>query len=64
MRIRAENLRFGLARWIRDEDGVTASEYAILLALIIIGSMAVIGSIGSKFAILYSTIAGALPAGF
>jgi Flp pilus assembly pilin Flp len=51
-------------RFAADESGPTATEYAILLAVLILGSMGIIGSIGSKFAVLYTIIAGALPAGF
>jgi Flp pilus assembly pilin Flp len=51
-------------RFTTDESGPTATEYAILLALIILGSIGIIGSIGGKFAVLYSIITGALPEGF
>ncbi len=44
-----------------DEQAVTAAEYAIILALIAVVSMATIGSIGSKFHTLYVTISGAMP---
>lgn len=64
MRNRAQSLRIALRRWRDAEDGVTASEYAILLSLIVIGSMGVIGGIGQKFAVLYTIISGALPEGF
>lgn len=64
MGIVAAKARRWLARWLHDSEGVTGTEYAILLSLLIIGSMGVIGSIGQKFAVLYGIIAGALPAGF
>ena len=51
-------------RFAADENGPSATEYAILLAVLILGSMGIIGSIGGKFAVLYTIIAGALPAGF
>ena len=44
----------------RDQQAVTATEYAILLSLLVIGSMGIIGSIGSKFFVLYTTIANAV----
>jgi Flp pilus assembly pilin Flp len=52
-----------IGRWTRAEDGVAASEYAILLALIVLGSMGVIGTIGSRIAGLYAIIRDAMPEG-
>jgi hypothetical protein len=57
------NPRRIMVGWACAEDGVAGSEYAILLSLIIIGSMGVIGSIGEKFAVLYQIITDALPHG-
>jgi pilus assembly protein Flp/PilA len=37
-----------LARFLRDESGPTAAEYAVLLALIIMVLMAAIGSVGNS----------------
>ena len=50
-------------RFARDDQGPTATEYAIMLAGIVLGSIAIIGSIGSKFAVLYAIITGAMPEG-
>ncbi len=44
-----------------DEVAVSATEYAILLAVLILGSMGVIGSIGSRFRGLYLAIANQIP---
>ena len=63
MRISSIELRALLREWARAEDGVAGTEYAILLSLIIIGSMGVIGNIGQKFAVLYQIITNALPGG-
>ena len=52
-----------IGRWARVEEGVAASEYAILLALIILGSIGIIGSVGGKIAGLYAIIRDAMPAG-
>ena len=52
-----------IGRWTRAEEGVAASEYAILLALIVLGSMGIIGTVGSRIAGLYSIIRDAMPAG-
>ena len=43
-----------------DERGVSATEYAILLAIIVLGAMGTIGAIGAKFHVLYTTIANAV----
>jgi len=43
-----------------DQQAVSATEYAIMLALIVIGSMGIIGTIGAKFFVLYTTIANAV----
>ena len=51
-------------RFARDDQGPTATEYAIILALIILVSAGTIGSIGNKFAVLYTIITSALPDGF
>jgi len=51
-------------RFLREDHGPTATEYAILLALLILGSVGIIGSIGNKFAVLYTIISNALPEGF
>jgi Flp pilus assembly pilin Flp len=45
-----------LSRFCLDEEGPTAAEYAILLALIILVSVATISSIGKKFLNLYILI--------
>ncbi len=37
-----------LRRFLRDEDGPTAVEYAVLLALILIAVMAGIGAVGGQ----------------
>jgi Flp pilus assembly pilin Flp len=50
-------------RLARAEEGVAASEYAILLALIVLGSMGIIGTVGGKIAGLYSIIRDAMPEG-
>lgn len=39
-----------LARWVRDESGPTATEYAILLGLIVVVLMGAVNSFGDKTA--------------
>jgi pilus assembly protein Flp/PilA len=41
-------MAFLLRRLLRDEDGPTAVEYAVLLALILVAIMAGIGALGSQ----------------
>ena len=49
-----------LRHFLIEQHAVSGTEYAIMLALIVMGSMTVIGSIGSKFEVLYTTIANAV----
>jgi Flp pilus assembly pilin Flp len=60
----ASCIRSTARRFLRDESGPTATEYAIMLAVIILGSIGVIGALGAKFDVLYTLISGALPDGF
>jgi Flp pilus assembly pilin Flp len=65
MRLYGQNRVEALCRrFAKDESGPTATEYAILLAVLILGSVGVIGAIGNKFAVLYTIIANAMPEGF
>lgn len=50
----------GVARLLRNEEGPSGTEYAILLALLILGSMAVIGAIGSSMQVIYENINAAV----
>lgn len=49
-----------LRRFIASEEGPSATEYAILLALLIVGAMAAIGAIGSSMDDIYVTINAAV----
>ena len=49
------------ARLLREEDGPTATEYAVLLALIILVSVTVIGVIGSRMQTIYDNIETEIP---
>jgi pilus assembly protein Flp/PilA len=51
-------------RFLAEENGPTAAEYAILLALLILGAMATIGNIGSSMQTIYSMIATSVDAAF
>jgi pilus assembly protein Flp/PilA len=52
-----------LAHFLTSEDGPTAVEYAIMLALIIIVCVASIALIGTRANLTFNTIGNALPAG-
>ncbi|WP_175884957.1 Flp family type IVb pilin [Burkholderia sp. BCC0044] len=47
-------------RFVRDEDGVTAIEYGLIAALIAIGIIAALSTIGKDLKTVFSTIAADL----
>ncbi len=49
--------------FLRSEDGPTVTEYAVMLALIIVVCMAGITLIGNKVKSIFTTITGGLPTG-
>jgi pilus assembly protein Flp/PilA len=51
----------GLYRRFVDEDAATATEYAVMLALIIIVSMLAISEVGRKVSELFAYISRTLP---
>ena len=51
-----------LRRFLTSEEGPSATEYAILLALLIVGAMAAIGAMGSSMDGIYVTINAAVVA--
>ena len=50
-------------RLLLAEDGPTATEYAVMLALIIVAAIAAITGIGTKVDDTFTTVDSALPAG-
>ena len=48
--------------FLRSEDGPTATEYAVMLALIVVGCFATIILIGNKIQSIFTTLEGRLPA--
>lgn len=52
-----------LAHFLKSEDGPTAVEYAIMLALIIIVCVTSIALIGTRANLVFNTIGNALPTG-
>jgi pilus assembly protein Flp/PilA len=49
--------------FLRSEDGPTATEYAVMLALIIIVALGAITSLGTTVSTIFSDVDGALPTG-
>jgi pilus assembly protein Flp/PilA len=47
-------------RFVRSEDGPTAVEYAVMLALIIVVCIAVITQVGTSTSSTFNTVNGAL----
>jgi len=47
-------------RFLVSEDGPTAVEYAVMLALIVIVCLTAISSVGTKTASTFTTVAGSL----
>jgi pilus assembly protein Flp/PilA len=50
------NLRNQLVRFLRDEDGPTAVEYAVMLALIIVVCIAAITALGTNASNTFSFV--------
>ena len=49
--------------FLKSEDGPTATEYAVMLALIIVLSLAAISGIGTTVTGIFTSIDSALPTG-
>lgn len=49
-------------RFLVSEDGPTAVEYAVMLALIIIVCLTAIGTVGTKTSTTFNNVAGSLTA--
>ena len=45
-----------MRRFLREEDGPTATEYAVMLALIILVALSSIGALGSKVADIFTEV--------
>jgi pilus assembly protein Flp/PilA len=55
-----KNLALSVRRFLVSEDGPTAVEYAVMLALIVIVCLTAITSIGSKAATTFSNVAASI----
>ncbi len=49
--------------FLRSEDGPTATEYAVMLALIIVVALAAITLLGTKVSTIFTNVETALPTG-
>jgi len=52
------HLRSQIARFLRDEDGPTAVEYAVMLALIIVVAITAITSLGTNASNTFNYVGG------
>ncbi|KAG8152644.1 pilus assembly protein [Burkholderia lata] len=50
------------ARFVRDEDGVTAIEYGLIAALIAVGIIVAVTAVGTELKTVFTTIAADLTA--
>ena len=50
-----------IKRFIRSEDGPTATEYAVMLALIIIVCLTAVTALGTKVQGIFTSVEAALP---
>jgi pilus assembly protein Flp/PilA len=46
-----------ISRLIKDESGVTAIEYSLIAAMIVVVAIAIIGSVGTNLSNTFSTVA-------
>jgi pilus assembly protein Flp/PilA len=53
-------LRTLFTNLIKDESGVTAIEYALIAAMIVVVAIAIIGSVGTNLSTTFSKVAAAL----
>ena len=51
-----------LRELVRSDDGPTATEYAVLIAVICVGVIVAMGSFGAHMDNIYMSIAGTVPA--
>lgn len=52
-----------IKQFLKSEDGPTATEYAVMLALIIIVALGAIGSLGGTVTDVFSDVDGSMPSG-
>jgi len=55
-------LRFGIIPFLRSEDGPTAVEYAVMLALILVACITIVTSLGTNISGTFSSVNSTLTA--
>lgn len=50
----------GLLRFARDESGATAIEYGLIVALVTLGGLAAMATLGSNVEYMYNSVVGPL----
>jgi len=58
-----ENAMNLIKRFLQSEDGPTATEYPVMLALIIIVALTAISTLGEKVQSIFTNVEGSLPDG-
>ena len=58
-----KSFAIALAKFVRNEDGPTAVEYAVMLALIIVVCIAAITTLGGKASATFASVGASLPTG-
>ncbi|MDA8113702.1 MAG: Flp family type IVb pilin [Acidithiobacillus sp.] len=56
-----KTLKHAVARFVREEEGVTAIEYGLIAGLIAVAIITAVTGLGTKLAGLFQYIAGQLP---
>ena len=54
-------LKHAVARFVREEEGVTAIEYGLIAGLIAVVIIASVTSLGKKLATVFTTVTNAIP---
>jgi pilus assembly protein Flp/PilA len=55
-----KSFMLNLRRFLVSEDGPTAVEYAVMLALIVVVCLSVLTSIGNSASVVFSNVAGSI----
>lgn len=58
-----KSLYSGVARFMKDDEGVTAIEYGLIAALIAVVIIAAVASVGTNLRCVFNYVAGCLTSG-
>ncbi|WP_297467878.1 Flp family type IVb pilin [Acidithiobacillus sp.] len=56
-----KTLKYAVARFVREEEGVTAIEYGLIAGLIAVAIITAVTGLGTKLASLFQYITGQIP---